>query len=263
MAEVITSTANAKVKHLVALSEKSSLRKSEGVFVLEGAREVERAIAAGYQPRAIYVCPDIFNNESKSSPNVPAVPVFEVSKPVYEKIAYRGSTEGVVAEMYIKDRALDELQLGPNPLVVVLEGVEKPGNLGAVLRSADAVGIDALILADSRVDLYNPNVLRASTGAVFSVPTIACTSAQAIDFLKDKGINIYTAQLQDSELYYDTDFRGPSAIVFGTEATGLTNQWRLAATSHIRIPMNGISDSLNVSVSAAVLMYEALRQRCI
>lgn len=261
MAEVITSTANAKVKHLVALSEKSSLRKSEGVFVLEGAREVERAIAAGYKPRAIYVCPDIFN--SKTSFQASATPIFEVSRPVYEKIAYRGSTEGVVAEMYIKDTSLDELQLGPNPLIVVLEGVEKPGNLGAVLRSADAVGIDALILADTRVDLYNPNVLRASTGAVFSVPTISCSSAQAIKFLKEKGIRIYTAQLQDSNLYYDTDFRGPSAIVFGTEATGLTNEWRTAATSHIRIPMNGIADSLNVSVSAAVLMYEALRQRCV
>lgn len=256
MAEVITSTANAKVKHLVALSEKSSLRKSEGVFVLEGAREVERALGAGYEVVSLFVCPEILLGVIKGR----AVD-FEVSRAVYEKIAYRGSTEGVVAVVREKKLTLQDLKLGAEPLIVVLESVEKPGNLGAVLRSADAVGIDALIVGDPRVDLYNPNVLRASTGAVFTVPTVCCSSQEAIDFLKSKGIAIYTAQLQDSSLYYNVDFRAASAIVFGTEATGLTDIWRKAATRHIRIPMNGIADSLNVSVSAAVLMYEALRQR--
>lgn len=272
MAEVITSTANAKVKHLVALSEKSSLRKSEGVFVLEGAREVERALGAGYEVVSLFVCPEIllegsvgegFSGRGYSGTIGGRAVDFEVSRAVYEKIAYRGSTEGVVAVVREKKLTLQDLKLGTQPLIVVLESVEKPGNLGAVLRSADAVGIDALIVGDPRVDLYNPNVLRASTGAVFTVPTVCCSSQEAIDFLKAKGIAIYTAQLQDSFLYYNVDFRAASAIVFGTEATGLTDIWRKAATRHIRIPMNGIADSLNVSVSAAVLMYEALRQRCI
>jgi len=143
----------------------------------------------------------------------------------------------------------------------VLESVEKPGNLGAILRTADAAGVDAVIVCDPLTDLYNPNLMRASTGAFFSVPCIACSSEDCIRFLKQHGIQILTAQLQDSSLYYDVDMCRATAIVMGTEATGLTNQWREAADSHIRIPMLGIADSLNVSVSAAVLMYEAVRQR--
>ena len=144
---------------------------------------------------------------------------------------------------------------------MVLESVEKPGNLGAVLRSADAAGVDAVIVCDPLTDLYNPNLIRSSIGALFTVPCVACTSEECIHFLKERGIQILTAQLQDSRLYYDVDMRRPTAIVMGTEATGLTQQWRLAADAHIRIPMLGRLDSLNVSVSAAVLMYEAVRQR--
>ncbi|MBO6217072.1 MAG: RNA methyltransferase, partial [Prevotella sp.] len=144
---------------------------------------------------------------------------------------------------------------------VVLESVEKPGNLGAVLRSADAAGADAVIVCDPLTDLYNPNLIRSSTGAIFSVPCVACTSEECIQFLKDQDIRILTAQLQDSRLYYDTDMTQGTAIVMGTEATGLTDVWRKAADAHIRIPMLGILDSLNVSVSAAVLLFEAVRQR--
>ena len=145
--------------------------------------------------------------------------------------------------------------------MVVLERVEKPGNLGAVLRSADAAAADAVIVCDPLTDLYNPNLIRASIGAVFSVPVVACTSEDCIAWLKAQGIRILTAQLQDSELYYDTDMTAPTAIVMGTEATGLTPQWRQAADAHIRIPMLGQLDSLNVSVSAAILLFEAVRQR--
>ena len=148
-----------------------------------------------------------------------------------------------------------------NPLIVVLERVEKPGNLGAILRSADASGADAVIVCDSLTDLYNPNLIRSSIGAVFTVPVVACTSGDCIEFLKQKNIRILTAQLQDSHLYYDTDMTGGTAIVMGTEATGLTDQWRKAADAHIRIPMLGQLDSLNVSVSAAILLFEAVRQR--
>ena len=167
----------------------------------------------------------------------------------------------MIAQMHCRTMSLDALRLKENPLVVVLESVEKPGNLGAVLRSADAAGVDAVIVCDPLTDLYNPNLIRSSIGAIFTVPVAATTSEEAISWLKTNNIKIYTAQLQDSEWYYDTDMKGGTAIVMGTEATGLTDTWRKAADAHIRIPMLGRLDSLNVSVSAAILMYEAIRQR--
>ena len=187
--------------------------------------------------------------------------VFEVSEEVYAKISYREGTEGVIAEVKAKERRLEELALPEKPLVVVLESVEKPGNLGAVLRSADAAGADAVLICDPLTDLWNPNLIRASIGAVFTVPCVACSSEAAIAFLKERGILILTAQLQDSSLYYDCDMTGGTALVMGTEATGLTPAWRAAADAHIRIPMLGALDSLNVSVSAAILLFEAVRQR--
>ena len=143
----------------------------------------------------------------------------------------------------------------------MLEAVEKPGNLGAVLRSADAAHADAVVVCDPLTDLYNPNIIRSSIGAIFTVPCVACTSEECISYLKTNNIQILTAQLQDSLPYYDTDMRCGTAIVMGTESTGLTNQWRAAADRHIRIPMKGQLDSLNVSVSAAILLFEAVRQR--
>ena len=169
--------------------------------------------------------------------------------------------ENVVAVVRQRPLTLLDLHLSPSPLIMVLESVEKPGNLGAVLRSADAARADAVIVCDPLTDLYNPNLIRASLGALFSVPTVACTTAECIPFLKERGIQILTAQLQDSNLYYDTDMRQPTAIVMGTESTGLTDTWRQAADAHIRIPMLGRMDSLNVSVSAAILLFEAVRQR--
>ena len=161
----------------------------------------------------------------------------------------------------MKSRGLEDLKLPENPLVVVLEAVEKPGNLGAVLRTADAAGVDAVIVANPLTDLYNPNLIRASIGAIFTVPTVAAPSADVISWLKAKGIRILTAQLQDSSLYYDVDMKCGTAIVMGTESTGLTQSWRNAADAHLRIPMLGRLDSLNVSVSASILIYEAVRQR--
>ena len=187
--------------------------------------------------------------------------IFEVSPEVYEKMAYRGSTEGVIAEVRTREMRLTDIKPGPSPLIMVLEGVEKPGNLGAVLRSADAAGADAVIVCDPLTDLYNPNLIRASLGGIFSVPTVACSSEEAIEWLKSNGIRILTAQLQDSSFYYDTDMKRGTAIVMGTESTGLTDIWRKAADSHILIPMLGRLDSLNVSVSAAILLFEAVRQR--
>ena len=199
--------------------------------------------------------------EAKEVERMRGVKVTEVTGGVYEKMAYRGGTEGVMAVVKSQERGLEELDLSEDPLIVVVERVEKPGNLGAILRSADAAGADAVVVCDPLTDLWNPNLIRSSIGAVFTVPCVACGSEECIEFLKAHGIQILTAQLQDSELYYDTDMRRGTAIVMGTEATGLTEVWRQAADAHIRIPMLGRLDSLNVSVSAAILLYEAVRQR--
>lgn len=252
--ELITSAQNPKIKRLLSLQQKSSERRGSGLFVVEGRRELQHCIRAGYSIDSIFKL-------AGTEVGAPGARVFEVSPEVYEKIAYRGSTEGVVAEVHTKSLGLDGLQFADNPLIVVLESVEKPGNLGAVLRSADAAGADAVIVCDPLTDLYNPNLIRASIGAIFTVPCVACSSAEAIAFFKEKGIQILTAQLQDSSLYYDYDMKKGTAIVMGTESTGLTDVWREAADAHIRIPMLGRLDSLNVSVSAAILLFEAVRQR--
>ncbi len=277
--EQITSTQNPKIKRLLQLQQKSSERRKAGLFVVEGQREVERCHRKGYVIDSIFFCRSIAKTVQPEVNDTTehlimrlkeetGAKLLEVSKDVYAKIAYRESTEGIIAEVRIKERNLQDLGIDSNgmkdghaPLLVVLEGVEKPGNLGAILRSADASGADGIIVCDPRTDLYNPNLIRSSTGGIFSVPCVTCTSEECITFLKEKGIRILTAQLQDSSLYYDTDMRNAVAIVMGTEATGLTELWREAADAHIRIPMLGILDSLNVSVSAAILLYEAVRQR--
>ena len=260
--ETITSQHNPKIKHLLQLQQKSSLRRSEGLFVVEGRRELMHCMTAGYEVDTVFIL------ESEVTQEMPAlgdaVHVYTVSSQVYEKIAYRGTTEGIIAIVKTRHLSLNELSsksATQSPLYVVLESVEKPGNLGAILRSADAAGVTAVIVCDPLTDLYNPNLIRSSIGAVFTVPVVACTSEACISFLKENGVQILTAQLQDSHLYYDQDMTQPTAIVMGTEATGLTSQWREAADAHIRIPMLGKLDSLNVSVSAAILMYEAIRQR--
>ena len=267
--ENITSAQNAKIKELLSLQEKSKERRKKGLFVVEGRREIIHCVEAGYEPHTFFICRDIITEKEFDS-ILGAVEenfcgmmcqIIEIPQHLYDKVAYRGGTEGVIAEMHCKEMTLDSLKLKKNPLVVVLESVEKPGNLGAVLRSADASGVDAVIVCDPLTDMYNPNLIRSSIGAIFTVPVATATSEEAIAWLKSKGIKIYTAQLQDSEWYYDTDMKGGTAIVMGTEATGLTNVWRKAADAHIKIPMLGRLDSLNVSVSAAILMFEAVRQR--
>jgi len=259
--ESITSAQNPKLKRLMALQEKSRLRREEGLFVVEGRRELEHCIAAGFEVDSVFICPDIYGQGEYPFRQGREPGVFHLTKELYSKVAYRGTTEGIIAEVKVKERTLESLVLGDNPLIVILESVEKPGNLGAVLRSADAAGADAVIVCDPLTDLYNPNLIRASIGAVFSRQVAVASSEDTIAWLRSKGIQILTAQLQDSSLYYDTDMTKATAIVMGTESTGLTNIWREAADAHIRIPMLGSLDSLNVSVSAAILLFEALRQR--
>lgn len=262
----ITSPQNPRIKQLLALQQKSSERRHLGMFVVEGGRELARCVNGGFEIDTVFHCPQLYKASSADftllhSMLPHGVTVVDVTPQVYEKIAYRGSTEGIIATVKTRPSTLDSLTVSDQPLIVVLESVEKPGNIGAVLRSADAAGADAVIVCDPLTDLYNPNLIRASVGAFFSVPCVACTSEACIAFLKKHGISILTAQLQDSSLYYGTDMRRPVAIVMGTEATGLTTQWRDAADAHIRIPMLGRGDSLNVSVSTAILLYEAVRQR--
>ena len=263
--ETITSAQNQKIKTLLELQEKSKTRRKEGLFVVEGRRELLHCMEAGYEPYTVFICPEILSEsdfkEIEAAIKTDKCGFVEIPQHLYDKVAYRGGTEGVIAELHCKEMTLESLKLKENPLVVVLESVEKPGNLGAVLRSADASGVDAVIVCDPLTDMYNPNLIRSSIGAIFTVPVATATSEDTIKWLKDNGIKIYTAQLQDSEWYYDTDMKGGTAIVMGTEATGLTGSWRKAADAHIKIPMLGKLDSLNVSVSAAILMFEAVRQR--
>lgn len=257
--DIITSAQNPKIKKLLQLQQKSSERRKEGLFVVEGRRELMHCLEAGYEVDTLFYCNNVSSDVADLMSSCKRV--FAVSADVYAKIAYRGSTEGVVAEVKSRHHTLADLKLSEHPLIVVLESVEKPGNLGAVLRSADAAGADAVIVCDPLTDLYNPNLIRSSLGAIFSVQSAACTSEECIEYLKAKGIAILTAQLQDSSLYYETDMKRATAIVIGTESTGLSDAWRLAADAHIRIPMLGKMDSLNASVSAAILLFEAVRQR--
>lgn len=288
--DIITSTQNPRIKWLSQLQQKSSLRKKEGLFVVEGQRELMHCVNAGFAIQSIYYCDEIMSagdtcelHRSNSDVDVyglldAAKNIFAVSPNVYDKIAYRSGTEGVVAVVESRDLGIEDFQRRldslvcsskqedhPTPLhspfYVVLEGVEKPGNLGAILRTADACAVDGVFICDPKTDLYNPNLIRSSIGAIFTVPCVACSSAQCIDFLKKNEIQILTAQLQDSRPYYDVDMMRPTAVVMGTEATGLTQIWRDAADVHIRIPMLGKLDSLNVSVSTAVLLFEVVRQR--
>ena len=238
---------NVKTSKAEAKADKAAIDKNDGTKPEDTAKSGMNAEKNGL-------------NTEKGG-NEPELMIIEVPKALYDKIAYRGGTEGVIAEVEWKERGLKDIRLGEKPLIMVLEAVEKPGNLGAVLRSADAAGADAVIICDPLTDLYNPNLIRASIGAVFSRQVATASSEDTVRWLKENGIKILTAQLQDSEWYYAEDMRGGVAIVMGTEATGLTDFWRKSADAHIKIPMLGQLDSLNVSVSAAILLYEAVRQR--
>ena len=258
----ITSAKNPKIKELLSLRDKSRLRRESGLFVVEGEREFIRALRCGFEARSVFYCSKLLRNNSIAAyiDSCGGTP-FEVSEQVYDRIACRGGSEGVVAVMKSRYPALEEIPLKGDPLILVLESVEKPGNIGAVLRTADAAGADAVIVCDPCTDLYNPNLIRASLGSIFSVKTVACTTEDAAAWLRQNKIQILTAQLQDSKPYYDTDMRVGTAIVMGAEDSGLSDFWRNRSDARIRIPMNGLMDSLNVSVSAAILCFEAVRQR--
>lgn len=255
----ITSAQNPFVKQLVQLQEKSRLRKQSGTFLIEGRREIELALKGGYELETLLFIPETDLDFRMSG--LSDTQMIEISKDVYQKLAYRDTTEGVIAVARSKSLSLSDLALPENALVLVAESPEKPGNIGAMLRTADAANLDAVIIADPKSDLYNPNIVRSSVGCLFTNQIATGTTEEVLAFLKAKNISIYAAALQESVAYHEQDFTSASALVVGTEATGLTQSWRDAAKQNIMIPMRGEIDSMNVSVAAAILIFEAKRQR--
>jgi len=257
----IESVQNPKIKSVVTLIEKSKERIDTKLFVVEGIREISLSLAAGYIPHSFFYLTNIHQYPANVFHLPQKLPCYCVSPAVYKKIAYRESTEGVVAVMHQKNHTLSNLTLSSNPLILVTEAVEKPGNIGAILRTADAAQVDAVLVCDKQCDIYNPNVIRASLGALFTSMVVTCSSSDAFDWLQQNGLAIYTAVIQDSTPYHLHNYTTNCAIVVGSETQGLSTVWRKAPCKAVHIPMRGAVDSLNVSVSAAIILFEALRQR--
>jgi TrmH family RNA methyltransferase len=256
----ITSIQNPLIKALVLLQEKAKNRKQTGTFIIEGKREIEIAIKGGYEIQTILFYPEICSEiEAKKISKL--TELIEINKDVFQKLAYRDTTEGILAIAKTKSLQLSDLKLSQNPLILVAEAPEKPGNIGALLRTADAAHLDAVIIANPKSDLYSPNIVRSSVGCIFTNQIATGSTVEIIAFLKERKINFYCATLQNSTSYHTQDYTTPTALVVGTEATGLTQEWRDAATQNIIIPMQGEIDSMNVSVAAAILIFEAKRQR--
>lgn len=257
----ITSIQNPLIKSLVLLQEKAKARKQSGTFLIEGKREIELAIKGNYQLETILFLPELITENEINKLVKSKVELIEITKEVYQKLAYRDTTEGILAIAKTKTLSLNDLKLPENALVLVMESIEKPGNIGAMLRTCDAAKIDAVIIANPKTDLYNPNIVRSSVGCLFTNQIASDTTENVIQFLKDKKIAIFGATLQNSNFYHTQDYTTASALVVGTEATGLTQAWRNNATQNIIIPMQGEIDSMNVSVASAILLFEAKRQR--
>lgn len=260
--EKIISLQNPKIKNIAKLG-KAKERRSQNLFVLEGARELSLALSAEYTMDSVFVCPELFSKSDYPDvlDTIDNHIQYGVSLQVFEKIAYREGSDGIIALVKPRSHQLSDLILKENPFIIILEAVEKPGNLGAILRTADAAQADAVIVCDPLTDIYNPNAIRSSVGCVFTVPIAVCTSHEALDWLKKNNIQSFAAELEASDWHHEADYTLASAIVMGTEADGLTPFWLSNADHRIKIPMRGKIDSLNVSVSTAVITFEAMRQR--
>lgn len=265
----ISSAQNAFLKKVERLQRKSKARKLEQAFIVEGQREVMLCDRGGFNIQTLFVCPQVFcgketiaDQEIYKQLDITQAPeVITITPQLYEKIAYRAGTEGCIAIAQTKTLELADLKLSEKPLILVAEATEKPGNIGALLRTADAAHVDAVILANPLGDVFNPNVIRSSVGCVFTIPIATATTGETIAYLKQNNISLYAATLQASTQYDLIDYTAPAAIAVGTEATGLSEEMRDAATAGIIIPMQGVIDSMNVSVSASILIFEAKRQR--
>ena len=261
MIEKITSIQNHRIKNIVKLQQKSSERKAQNLIVIEGLREITLSIKSGIEIKSIFFCSEIISNDRIREISTDENQIFDISRDVYHKIAYRESTEGILVLAKPRFLNLSDLKLRDIPFIIILESVEKPGNLGAILRTADAANVDAVIVCDPLTDIYNPNAIRSSVGCIFTKQIVTCSSDEAIEWLKQNKIKSYAAALTAKKFYHETDFKISSAIIMGTEADGLTNKWLIGADEQIKIPMNGEIDSLNVSTSCAILVFEAMRQR--
>ncbi|MDP2708826.1 MAG: RNA methyltransferase [bacterium] len=257
MAIKIESARNEKIKSIVKLTDSSRERKRQGLFLIEGKREIGLALSGGAEVINLFFCPDY----GQAKPDLAEEAIIEVSKKVFSKISWRQHPDGLIALAKIRELKLEDLKLSSAPLLVILEAVEKPGNLGAILRTADAAGVDAVIINDSATDIYNPNVIRASQGTAFTVPVIVSSISETIKFCERNKIKIYAASPDAEREYADIDYTAGSAVLLGAEDKGLSAGWLKAADEKIKITMRGKIDSLNVSVSTAVILFEAVRQR--
>jgi len=258
----INSPANQRIKDIAKLVKDGRDRQRAGIIVVDGQREIEEAIRLSWEIEEFFYCPDFNKNEeiisiikSNSKRN------FQVSKKVFEKISYKKNPDGCLAVLKSKFFKLEDIKLKKNPLILILESVEKPGNLGAIIRTAYVAGVDLLILNDQKTDIYSPNVIRSSTGFIFSMPLVLSSVSETFSWLKKNNLDIFITTLKGSKSHFEVDFTGPSAIVFGTESFGISDSWQKNKVKNIRIPMIEGVDSLNVSVSAGIIVYEALRQR--
>jgi len=260
----ISSVQNQLIKKILLLKEKSRERKKKGLFILEGLLELQLAVGAQYKIESILYCKDFLENSENNAilKSFKSDELISVSLEVYKKLAYRDTTEGIIAIVKSKDHQLSTLRFSTeNPLVLIAEAPEKPGNIGALLRTADAANLDAVLIANPKTDIYNPNIIRSSVGCIFTRTVKMGSTTEIISFLKKEGFQIFCAALSASKDYTTVDFKEPTAIVVGTEHSGLSDEWLENSTQNIIIPMEGEIDSMNVSVSAAILIFEAKRQR--
>ena len=252
---LIESLHNEKIKNLTRLISDNRFRKKSGVFVVEGKQENERAVKFGFEIQEFFICESIFDED------FPKGKIHLVSEKVYEKLAYRGTSEGIIGVYKTKSAELNEFKPNSNSSVIIVESVEKPGNLGAILRSCEAFGIDALIVTDARIDFYNPNVIRSSVGCLFGMNVFQSSNEELYEFLQKNGFSIFTTLMDESaEDLYKRDFKGKSALLFGTEHSGLSDFW-IGKGKNTLIPMAGSIDSLNLSNAVAISCYEILRQK--
>ncbi len=263
MSGLISSLQNPLIKNVLLLGEKPRARTEQNRIVIEGYREISLAVAGGFVVTDLFFAPEFVTMASVDAlfPKGSRVEMTEVTTPVFNRMAYRNDRDGLIALAEPKRLAFSDLELGKNPLILVLETVEKPGNLGALLRTADAAGLDAVIICDPQTDIYNPNAIRSSVGCIFSMQVVTTTSEDAISRMRASGIKMFGTALTATNFYHQADFRQPAAIIMGSEACGLSSSWLQGADDLIKIPMMGKIDSMNVSASAAIVIFEAMRQR--
>jgi len=264
MSKIINSLQNPLIKNILLLEEKPRERKVQNLIVIEGFREIRLAMMSGFTVTMLIYCRELINSQELNNLLTHAVSSFEmveVPADVYNKLAYRKDYGGVIALANPKRLLFRDIKLSKNPLLLVLEAVEKPGNLGAILRTADAANLDGVIICDPQTDIFNPNAIRSSLGCIFTMPVVTSTTEHTIMWLRSNQIKMFATSLTATYFYHDADYHHRSAIIMGSEAHGLSDKWLDEADHLIKIPMNGKIDSMNVSASAAIVVFEALRQR--